>query len=240
MNCKYSLRGLQTYRCPECGRPFDPREPLSMDLGRPLERWAVRWLGPTGKWTTAWAMAATISLAVVGQLDPFSVLADFCSKLHLCVPGGLRAGSWYSALSEWPIWMWIGLLIVWEVRTIMRRLAVRICRQDPVLLRADDRRQRFAARLLLVSLLVGGARSDQCPHARYWQMWNWIGIARSQVGGPCLNHASSSAHLVGEWYVYNPVPWFALLIPLCAGAGALVGSMSGAFCRCLRWKRKAG
>ena len=32
--CGYPLRGLTTPVCPECGRPFDPADPRTMDLGR--------------------------------------------------------------------------------------------------------------------------------------------------------------------------------------------------------------
>lgn len=34
--CGYALQGLPTTRCPECGSPFDPLDPLSFDdIGRP-------------------------------------------------------------------------------------------------------------------------------------------------------------------------------------------------------------
>lgn len=42
IDCSYSLRGLQTHRCPECGRKFDPSVPMSMNLGLPMQRWAQR------------------------------------------------------------------------------------------------------------------------------------------------------------------------------------------------------
>jgi len=34
LGCRYSLRGLTTTRCPECGRRFDPNDPYSMYFGR--------------------------------------------------------------------------------------------------------------------------------------------------------------------------------------------------------------
>jgi hypothetical protein len=46
--CNYPLRGLTEYRCPECGREFDPDNLVSVNLGRPLTPLA-RWLiGPIG------------------------------------------------------------------------------------------------------------------------------------------------------------------------------------------------
>ncbi|MDB5319760.1 MAG: hypothetical protein JWN40_1391 [Phycisphaerales bacterium] len=44
-DCNYSLRGIESRRCPECGRAFDPADPRSMNMGQPrgpIGRWAVR------------------------------------------------------------------------------------------------------------------------------------------------------------------------------------------------------
>ena len=46
LDCNYSLHGLPTPRCPECGREFDPLDPATMNMGRelsPLAKWV---LGP--------------------------------------------------------------------------------------------------------------------------------------------------------------------------------------------------
>ena len=43
LHCSYILDGLPENRCPECGRPFDPHDPRTYQLGhrRPfLQRWA--------------------------------------------------------------------------------------------------------------------------------------------------------------------------------------------------------
>src|SRR5687768_12954167 len=42
--CNYSLQGLATPRCPECGRPFDPADPATMNMDThvgPLARWLM-------------------------------------------------------------------------------------------------------------------------------------------------------------------------------------------------------
>jgi hypothetical protein len=70
------LRGLETLRCPECGREFDTDEPLTMNLGRPLDRLAITLLRPLGRWApvTMWSLAAA---GVVGPawMTPSRLLA---------------------------------------------------------------------------------------------------------------------------------------------------------------------
>jgi hypothetical protein len=46
LNCGYSLFGLPTPRCPECGREFDPLDPSTMNMGRELSELAKWVLGP--------------------------------------------------------------------------------------------------------------------------------------------------------------------------------------------------
>ncbi|MFI5382066.1 MAG: HEAT repeat domain-containing protein, partial [Tepidisphaerales bacterium] len=47
-NCGYSLRGLQSAACPECGQAFDPADPKTMNLGRPLGWFGWLMLRPIG------------------------------------------------------------------------------------------------------------------------------------------------------------------------------------------------
>src|SRR3954451_7208332 len=59
LSCNYPLRGLTDRRCPECGRPFDPADRRTMNLGRPVGpvgRWMLR---PVGPWVVALGLAAT-------------------------------------------------------------------------------------------------------------------------------------------------------------------------------------
>ena len=46
LDCGYSLVGLPTPRCPECGREFDPMDPSTMNMGRELSELAQWVLGP--------------------------------------------------------------------------------------------------------------------------------------------------------------------------------------------------
>src|SRR4051812_7935860 len=48
LKCNYALRGLTSNRCPECGAQFDPSDPWTMNLGRPMPRWARRAISNVG------------------------------------------------------------------------------------------------------------------------------------------------------------------------------------------------
>src|SRR4051812_42173367 len=66
--CDYLLRGVESGRCPECGREFDRANPLSMNHGRAmgrLGRWMIGRIGLLAiltafagailvLWTTPW------------------------------------------------------------------------------------------------------------------------------------------------------------------------------------------
>src|SRR5687768_4748701 len=52
LDCGYALRGLRSRRCPECGRAFDPADPLTIRLPNRQARLAA-WLAQPGagrKW----------------------------------------------------------------------------------------------------------------------------------------------------------------------------------------------
>ena len=132
LDCNYSLRGLAEFRCPECGRPFDPDRPLSMNLGRPLHtmpRWALR---PIGRWAAAWMYLAAA----------FGVLG----------PAWLAPSRW---LTIYFLLLWAGFFVACWLRHLVRRSVVLGYRQPAELLLVDrrfDRRSRvvFAVVLLLV------------------------------------------------------------------------------------------
>ena len=64
LQCGYPLRGLSSTHCPECGRAFDPADPLTMRTAERLERALKRamWWAPLAVWL------ATILLAVLAYL----------------------------------------------------------------------------------------------------------------------------------------------------------------------------
>ena len=69
----YPLRQLAptTRNCPECGRPFDPNDPASMNVRRPIPRtlrWSlrsVRWLYPAVRVVVIIALIADVPLGGV-------------------------------------------------------------------------------------------------------------------------------------------------------------------------------
>ena len=52
LGCNYPLRGLREPRCPECGRAFDPDDPWTMNIGRPMPPVVRRLIRPPGR--AAW------------------------------------------------------------------------------------------------------------------------------------------------------------------------------------------
>src|SRR5216110_73209 len=61
--CGYSLRGLTEARCPECGRPFDPADERTMNMGQDVRRLARFLMKPPG-----WMMHVLTALAVLMSL----------------------------------------------------------------------------------------------------------------------------------------------------------------------------
>jgi hypothetical protein len=49
LGCNYPLRGLREPRCPECGRAFDPDDPWTMNIGRPMPPVVRRLIAPPGR-----------------------------------------------------------------------------------------------------------------------------------------------------------------------------------------------
>src|SRR4051812_6279677 len=67
--CGYPLRGLASNRCPECGRPFDPADATTMNMGRSvggLSKWLMR---PPG-WPLHVLMAVAVLLSLWAAVVP--------------------------------------------------------------------------------------------------------------------------------------------------------------------------
>jgi len=104
VGCGYSLRQLASNRCPECGRPFDPSDPATMSIGRPLRAWQRRLL-----WPTSWAVVAMAVLGAALQFyisrwpgiwpEPASILRDeFRWPGHTPAPETFWTIAFYSAV----------------------------------------------------------------------------------------------------------------------------------------------
>jgi hypothetical protein len=107
--CNYPLHGLGEPRCPECGRPFDPADPDSMNLGRPMGAFVRRLLRPA-PWFEPVVYAYLLVMLGVGALFPLSrwsmIMAFFATWLLLGVPYFLRSAARH-AVVKWyrqPRW----------------------------------------------------------------------------------------------------------------------------------------
>jgi hypothetical protein len=54
-DCNYPLRELPDPRCPECGRAFDPKDPATMNMGRPMGA-VCRWIMGRAAWPSTAVM----------------------------------------------------------------------------------------------------------------------------------------------------------------------------------------
>ena len=131
LDCNYALRGISEFRCPECGRPFDPERPLSVNLGRPLGQFARLVLRPMGRLprVVMWA------LVVVGVMGPAWLVPDeVLACLWLLLWGAFFTACW--------------------ARSTARVLVVRIYMQPRILLRLDDTFRRKVRRAFLCSTVL--------------------------------------------------------------------------------------
>ncbi len=84
LQCGYSLRGLTEARCPECGGPFDPANPLSWQdpsVLSPMQRRLAAYRLPPPRWEIALACVLTILTWVAVYL-----LADMARMSELLAP----------------------------------------------------------------------------------------------------------------------------------------------------------
>jgi len=86
IDCGYSLRGLITPRCPECGRAFDPDNAFSMNVGRKLseiQKWILK---SDGRITVslAWiAFAASLLAGMGGRRFSIGVAVELWLIVYL-------------------------------------------------------------------------------------------------------------------------------------------------------------
>ena len=108
-------------------------------------------------------------------------------------------------------WNRLGLVIYllvliglsWQLRTRVRRS---ILYPIPEPRARSERAGRVVIGGVLLALLVfggGGISSWSCPHGNHFRV-SFVGISRSNMGGPCRNEALivRSWRIGGEWYVW--------------------------------------
>ncbi len=129
--CGYSLRGLESRRCPECGRGFDPGDLATMDMDHDVGPAARRRMRPPG-----WPMFSLIGLAVVLSLwaaatpMPSGMITVVIERL---IRGIGEEGVWavvkhYESpevryLYAFVPWILVG--VIWIVRRSARGITVR-------------------------------------------------------------------------------------------------------------------
>ncbi len=176
IQCGYSLHGLSDERCPECGKTFDPADPLSM---RTPEYW--RWCKRlTFLSLTAWIVAVVAMYVAMQWVLPTSY--NRVQNLRFVVPA---------------------MIIGWIARRMVRR---HILRSRSEVAPRSEHAFTIATWLLVLPLFLagcGGIREWNCPHG--WARGiGPVGIAASPVGGPCRNFIPNlrAWHVSGNWYVW--------------------------------------
>ena len=137
--CGYALRGLETPRCPECGRPFDPNDPASMNMGRRLPGLAQALMRPPG-WPlySLTVVAAGVSFWAAETARGRRHPVDLLTELALLGPS-----LWWDRHVTWLGWgdsdwrfllassLWAIVLAVWVVRRAARGVTVRRVSKRP-------------------------------------------------------------------------------------------------------------
>ena len=95
LDCGYVLIGLQSGKCPECGRPFDLDRPGTYS-SKPLFVWWKFWLPAFLLASIGGAIAYALLILLVGWGWAVSLVAPFC--LGVIVGYGCRVGPWMKIL----------------------------------------------------------------------------------------------------------------------------------------------
>lgn len=173
-DCGYSLQGLTTHRCPECGRAFDPADPKTMNMGRRAGRLA-RWLCRPIRWRWLIAFFCLATLAVVStsrpqagpvqtwDLTPIDVLPYLSARAlrPIWYPG------WQQAIQKKTVvdysyaaglWMWIAGLTAILLKLPLQKVVSKLYSLPPRPVRLSATGFHVVAILLLITVtctLVG-------------------------------------------------------------------------------------
>jgi hypothetical protein len=156
LSCNYPLKGLESGRCPECGRGFDPADPLTMNLGRPLGPAARALLRPIGRWADGcvWLVGAWGAWLSLGMLPRAVLLLWF----------GLG-----SALVLAPV----------VLRRTLRGIAATVYRQPAAARRADAAFDQRARRVIRVAIVLVLTRAP--AYVAWWVSRPWTDAVARQV-----------------------------------------------------------
>lgn len=228
LNCDYPLDALKGRRCPECGRPFDPDRPETVNgSGRSLGPVRRKLLAPPG-----WPMHIS---AVVGVVAPLWIARTPEGEFDAAIVGGLLwlliAGAWAgrigicllihrqygianrprrSALISWGVVPIALVTYLWLPSYVGEKLAFQLSRgalrQRAELAIASRRasRQRYRAGLYWVSIDEVSARGAHL-FTGYGYDASRCGFA-FLPGGPANQGLTFYRSLGGPWYDYQARP----------------------------------
>jgi hypothetical protein len=123
IGCGYSLRGLHSPRCPECGREFDPKDSATMSLGAPLRAWQRAVLRPTSWPVMLLAVLGTVLIVCLSGWpgivpEPTKVMWQEFRTYHTY--GLIRLSK-----ADWVFWCglgsWAMLLLLWLSKICLRK-----------------------------------------------------------------------------------------------------------------------
>ena len=180
LGCGYALRGLAEPRCPECGRTFDPNDPMTMRVPGVSRRKPPK--------PVPFA-AALIVVAVVVAL---------VTTVGLHSPSG--------EVTVIGLLGWFGVFVFWQVRNHREGAAAE--RGEPLPNDGPRHWRKIVLAVFVLSMLTGFGL-HRCPHGRYYR-YGPIALFRSSGvggggGGPCRNvMAGRPMQLSANWYLVGP------------------------------------
>lgn len=111
LDCDYDLRGLDVDRCPECGRSFEPNDPLSY---RSRQYIRVRLDTHTKHLTTCWLIAFVAGCLVVA-IDDNHLTAPFgTTALCMLIFVGCLLGTYIQVIRAAVLTrrLWYGMMVL--------------------------------------------------------------------------------------------------------------------------------
>lgn len=201
--CGYELTGLTTPRCPECGRPFDPSDPKTMNLGRPMGRIARWMLRGVSRPVAALFLLATLLILSTTRWPVPGAAFSFLDLRHYGQVWEWKAR--LKSLTPWDTLYMTGLaffslaLLGWVTRTLLRAVAVWRYR-PPTFQRRPQRLLHLLSLscMLLTTAAIGYGwpfRLAQRWAADEWATWQSLQPANLAATGT-LNLSAANLNLI--------------------------------------------
>jgi hypothetical protein len=163
--CGYPLRGIESRRCPECGREFDPLDVRSTNRGRAMGRFGRALIRPVSPLLVFMGLVASALVLVVSRWPVHGLQGWFVDLPYYLKWGDWKerfaAAGWRDGVYLCGLLIWGVVLVAWWVGTVVRRIALRRYRV-PVLLRQQVWRRHLL--LLLLMLLTVGMVGVSWPY----------------------------------------------------------------------------